>query len=97
MEYKNTKVYSNTDGLSRHPLEEKSETKKGAPVVVFNLMQFDPLPVSVSNIPEETQRDPFLARVYEMTSKGWPYNQNPKLNLFFTRRDEIILQSGCLM
>ena len=28
----------------------------------------------------ETQRDPVLAQVYEMTSKGWPYNQDPELN-----------------
>ena len=32
-----------------------------------------------------------------MTSKGWPYNQDPELNPFFMRRDEITLQSGCLM
>jgi len=72
-------VHSNADGLSRLPLEEKSETKKGGPVGVFNLMHFDPLPVTVNNVPGETQRDPFLARVYEMTTKGWPYNQNPEL------------------
>ena len=49
---------------------------------VFNLMQFDPLPVTVDNVRRETQRDPVLTQVYEMTSKGWLYNQNPDLNLF---------------
>ena len=32
-----------------------------------------------------------------MTSKGWPYDHDPELNPFFMRRDEITLQSGCLM
>ena len=60
-------------------------------------MQFDPLPVTVDNVRRKTQRDPVLAQVYEMTSKGWSYNQDPELNPFFMHRDEITLQSGCLM
>ena len=60
-------------------------------------MQFDPLPATVDNVQRETQRDPVLAQVYEMTSNGWPYNQDPELNPFFMPRDEITLQSGCLM
>lgn len=98
IEYRNTKVHSNADGLSRLPLEREIRNEEVVdPVGVFNLMQFDPLPVTVDNVRRETQKDPVLAQVYEMTSKGWPYNQNPELNSFFTRRDEITLQSGCLM
>jgi len=60
-------------------------------------MQFDPLPVTVDNVRQETQRDPVLAQVYEMTSKGWPHNTAPALNPYFISKDEITLQSGCLM
>jgi len=59
-------------------------------------MQFDPLLVTVDNVRRETQRDPVLAQVYEMTSKGWQYHHDPELDPFFLSRDQITLQSGCL-
>ena len=69
IEYKNTKVHSNADGLSHPPLVQESRDEEVVnPVGVFNLMQFDPLPVTVDNVRRETQRDPVLAQVYEMTS-----------------------------
>ena len=60
-------------------------------------MQFDPLPVTVENVRRETQRDPVLAQVYEMSSKGWLHNLGPELNPYFACKDEITLQSDCLM
>ena len=98
IEYKNTKVHSNADGLSRLSLLiEVRDEEVVDPVGVFNLMQFDPLPVTMDSARRETQRDPVLAQVHEMTSKGWPHSHDPVLNPFFVRRDEITLQSGCLM
>ena len=68
-EYKNTKVYSNVDGLFRLPLVKECRDEEVVdPVGVFNLIQFDPLPVTVDNVRQEPQRDPVLAQVYEMTS-----------------------------
>ena len=87
-EYKNTNVHSNADGLSRLPFKrEISNEEVVDPVGVFNLMKFDPLSVTVDNVRGERQRDPVLAQVCEITSKEWPYNQNPELNSFFTQRD----------
>ena len=71
--------------------------KKLSTLCVFNLMQFDPLPVTVEHFREETQRNPALVHVYGMSSKRWPHNLDPTLNPYFVRKDEIILQSGCLM
>ena len=51
IEYKNTKVHSNADGLSWLPL--KTEERAGEvvdPVNVFNMMQFEPLPITVDNV-----------------------------------------------
>ena len=80
-EYRNTKVRSNTDGLFHLPLEREIRNEEVVdPVRVFILMQFDPLSLIVDNIWQETQGDPVLAQVYEITSKGWPYNQDPELN-----------------
>ena len=51
IEYRNTKVHSNADGLSRLPLEREIRNEEVVdPVGVFNLMQFDPLPVTVDNV-----------------------------------------------
>ena len=49
------------------------------PVGVFNLMQFDSLPINAENVRREAQRDPVLAQVYEMSSKGWPHYHDPAL------------------
>ncbi|PFX17714.1 Uncharacterized protein K02A2.6 [Stylophora pistillata] len=98
IQYKNTKFHSNADGLSRLPLVSEAKDEEVVdPVGVFNLMQFDPLPVTVDNVRRETQRDPVLAQMHEMTRKGWPHNHEPALNPYFVRKDEITLQSGCLM
>lgn len=51
----------------------------------------------MENVRRETQRDPVLAQVYEMSTKGWLYNLDPELNPYFACKDEITLQSGCLM
>ena len=32
-----------------------------------------------------------------MSSKGWPHNLDPALNPYFVRKDEMTLQSACLM
>ncbi|PFX12271.1 Uncharacterized protein K02A2.6 [Stylophora pistillata] len=94
----NTKIHSNADGLSRLPLvTEAKDEEEVDPVGVFNLMQFDPLPVTMDNARRETQRDPVLAQVHEMTRKGWPNNHDPVFNPYFVPKDEIMLQSGCLM
>ena len=69
IEYRNTKVHGNADGRSRLPHEREIGNEEMVdPVGVFNLMQFDPLPVIVDNVRRETQRDPVLVQVYEMTS-----------------------------
>ena len=73
IEYRNTIVHSNADCLSRLPLERDIRNEEVAdPGGVFNLMQFDPLPVTLDNVQRETQRDPVLDQVFQMTSKGWP-------------------------
>jgi len=86
IEYKNTKVHSNANGLSRLPLIKESRDEEVVdPVGVFNMIKFDPLPATVDNVRRETQRDPVLAQVYEMTSTGWPHNPDPALNPMFAK------------
>ena len=98
IEYKNTKVHSNADGLSRLPLKTEERAEEVVdPVNVFNMMQFEPLPITVDNVRRETQRDPVLSQVHEMVTKGWLSSHVPVLDPFYARRDEITVHSGCLM
>ena len=98
IECKNTKVHSNADGLFRLPLktEERAAEEVVDPVNVFNMIQFDPLPITVDDTRTETQRDPVLSQVHEMVTKGWLNNHVPVLHPFYLRRNEITVHSGCL-
>ena len=54
IEYKNTKVHSNAVGLSRLPLKNEERAKEIVdPVNVFNMMQFEPLPITVDTSEEK--------------------------------------------
>ena len=55
IDYKNTKLHSNADGLSRLPLKTEERADEVVdPVNVFNMMQFEPLPVTVDNVQRKT-------------------------------------------
>ena len=89
-EYKNAKVHSNTAGLSRLPLVRETRDKEIVdPVGLFSFMQFDPLPVTVENVRRETQSE--ILFWLRCVCSG------PALNPYFVRKDEITLQSACLM
>ena len=98
IEYKNSKVHSNADSLSRLPLKTEERAEEAVdPVNVFNFMQFEPLPITVDNVRRETQRDPVLSQVHEIVAKGWLSSHVPVLDPFYARRDDITVHSGCLM
>ena len=88
---------SNADGLSRLPLNNEERAEVVDPVNVFNMMQFEPLPITVDNVQREIQRDPVLSQVHEMVTKGWLSSHVPVLDSFYARRDEITVHLGCLM
>ena len=51
IEYKNTKVQRNADGPSRLSLKTEERAEEVVyPVNVFNMMQFEPLPVTADNV-----------------------------------------------
>ena len=63
IEYKKTEVISNADGLSCLALvTEARDEEVVAPFGEFNVMQLEPLPVTVDNVRRETQRDPVLPK-----------------------------------
>ena len=57
------------------------------PLNVFNMMQFESLPITVDNVRREIQKDPVLSQVHEMVTKGWLSSHVPVLDPFYARRD----------
>ena len=54
IEYKNTKVHSNADRLSRLSLKtEEAAEEVVEPLNVFNRMQFHPLPITTDDVRRE--------------------------------------------
>ena len=64
---------------------------------VFFASQLEQLPVSVE-INRETRRERILPRVLDYVQRGWKTNNDdPLLKSYFTRRNEILINHGCLM
>ncbi|KAJ8346761.1 hypothetical protein SKAU_G00281620 [Synaphobranchus kaupii] len=97
IEFKGTKQHGNADGLSRlphdsHPVEDTTD-----PAEAFHLTQLESLPVTRAQIQKETNRDPTVSKVYELTVNGWPTHGYPQLPEYSTRRDQLSVSQGCVM
>ena len=98
IEYKNITGHGNADGLSRLPFKTEERAKEVVdPVNGFNMIQFEPLPITVDNDRIETQRHPVLSQVHEIVTKAWLSSHVPVLDPFYACRNEITVHSGCWM
>ena len=71
IKYRHTNQNLNADTLSRLPLKSVSQSV-GEEAEVFQLSQFDELPVTAKQISDATSHDPILSTVLEFTLTGWP-------------------------
>ena len=98
IEYKNSKSHANADALSCLPCPQEKELPDSNPVEIYNLSQIDSLPVSANDIKRETRRDHVTSKVLDFTLHGWTENpQDERLKPYYTRRNELTVQHGCLM
>ena len=98
IEYKSSKSHANCDGLSRLPYSQSEDLPDSDSVELYNLSQIDSLPVSASDVKRETRRDPTLSKVLDFTLNGWTDKpQDERLIPYYTRRNEISVENGCLM
>ena len=88
----------NADSLSRLPLPDVPTTTP-IPGDIINLMEhINASPVDASKLKLWTDRDPVLSRVKQFVLNGWPANvQSADLQPYFTRKDELRVQAGCVM
>lgn len=96
IEYRSSAKNANADLLSRLPVGEASS---GDPeeYFVFETVLME-TPITATEISKHTDKDPVLAKVLEFTLSGWPNHcVDPAIQPYFTRRDELSLEDGCLI
>ncbi len=97
IEYRNTKLHGNADGLSRLPLEVPSSREEDTTDFFF-LNQIETLPVTTEQIRNKTRRDPLLSSVLDITLQGWTDTcPSDELKVYFNRRRELSVFQGCIM
>ena len=94
IEYRRSEDHGNADALSRLPLLEESITDKPE---IYRVSYLDDLLVDSSDISDKTRRDPILSRVLEYGLTGWPNHVDREQQPFFTKRDELSTERGCLL
>lgn len=95
IEFKGTKYHGNADGLSHLPQEKPEELENDRDM--FHITQMEPLPVTSAKIQREINRDPVLAKVFDLTMKGWPAKGDPQLPDYSNRREQLSITQGCVM
>lgn len=97
IEFRTTAKHANADGLSRLPLTGGIYTEEGAEVRVFQVRQLEALPIRVRDVKRATQSDHVLRRVLHFTREGWPASIPEELKPYFSRKDEMSIENGCLL
>ena len=99
IEYKPGPEHANADALSRLPLPVSPPTTPLLAETVFAMEFLNSTPVvSVNEIRTGTRRDPILSQVIKFVQQGWlNHNSDEALKPYFTRKDELSVQDGCLL
>ena len=92
VQYVSTKDNGCADFLSRAPLPDVSEE-------VLHVDDFPTgLPITATVVAQNTLKDPTLSKVLHLTKEGWPSDMNrDDLQPYFTRRQELSIEKGCLL
>ena len=96
--YRDTKSHANADALSRlslHCLEEHTSCVGAS--YIFNMTQIESLPITSSQLENATRYDPILGKVLHYTRYGWPDIVPSELQPYFNRRNELTIESNCIL
>ncbi|PIK48865.1 hypothetical protein BSL78_14267 [Apostichopus japonicus] len=96
IEYRSSAKNANADLLSRLPVGEASSGDPEEYCFLETVLM--ETPITATEISKHTDKDPVLAKVLEFTLPGWPNDcVDPAIQPYFTRRDELSLEDGCLI
>ena len=88
------------DALSRLPICE-NEGNDSVPILgewisLINFLDFSP--VTAHMVSQNSRTDPLIAKVIRYCESGWhTVVREPELDPFYSRRDELSLEGGCLL
>ncbi len=95
---KPTESHSNAHGLFRLPLpviDTREERDEGTSI--FCVSQILSVPATFQTIQQATKYNAVLSEVLTYTREGWPSQVPRPLQLYYSRKDEITVQSDCLL
>ena len=79
------------------PLPVGSKSEEFDEVKLTNSLQIGSLPLTAGQIRKATRADPVLSRVVEYTMTGWADDENPAIQTYYQRRNELTVEDGCLL
>nr|CAI5867951.1 unnamed protein product [Callosobruchus analis] len=91
--YKQGKLISNADGLSRLPSNEST----GVTDCLYSFSLTDEIPLNSGDIAFETKNDVLLTKVLNFTKSGFPKSVDEELKPYFRKRQELSVEQNCLM
>ena len=96
--YRPGRENGNADTLSRLPLPDVPQSTP-VPGDIINVMEnINASPVDALKVKQWTARDPILSQVMQFVLQGWPpVVEDAHLQPYFTRRNELSVQAGCLL
>ena len=96
IKYKRSSDNVNADALSRVP--DASAEPLATEHAVNYISHVDDLPITSTDVAEETRRDLVLSRVWQYTMNGWPDScDDEALQPYFRRRHELSNDQGMLL
>ena len=98
--YRKSEEHSNADGLSRCPLPETSDIGTAVTTAVVHSLLAEHLqgaPLNATQVARMTRTDSELSRVYKYVMEGWPVRVEENLRVFYTKRNELSTEQGCVL
>lgn len=95
IKYRKSDQHGNADGLSRLPLPvTHSETTQAE---IFYFKEVSAAPVTSTQVKKHTHTDPVMSEVMDIVTRGRGGEKTPSLKPYLMRRNELSVQSGCLL
>lgn len=94
--YKSSETHSNADAMSRLP--QTCNRIHCNQLSLFHMQHFGDLPVTTSEVREQTNADSLLSTVYKYTQLGWPRAPfEDRLKPFHQCHTELSINDGCIL
>ncbi|XP_041820347.1 uncharacterized protein K02A2.6-like [Chelmon rostratus] len=95
IKYRKADLHGNADGLSRLPLPVTHAKSK--PTEIFYFKDVAAVPVTSVHVKKHTRADPILSEVVDIITRGRRGVMTENLKPYLVRRNELSVQSGCLL